>query len=440
MSDATQTVQSERASQESEEIAPEELSGGDSLRDRLVRELAAGEIGFHRLPDDLSAAEQAEVRREALERLTGASLENVGRFLVDPERAGKGNCENFIGATQIPLGIVGPLHIRGDETQGPVYVPLATTEAALVASTNRGCSALAEVGGVRVRVEDVGMTRAPVFATSGIDESERFLAWVRENEDRIREAAEETSKYLELVEIRPHRVGSTVLLRFRFRTGDAMGMNMVTIAVAKVVREVIEPESGVRCVALSGNYCVDKKAAAVNFQEGRGKRIFAEAVVPAEVLERKLKVRARDLVEVQYRKNLLGSISAGAQGFNAHFANIVAAYFVATGQDLAHVVEGSLGITCVEPRDDGDVYVSVYLPDAPVGAVGGGMNLACQKEALAILGVELDPSRPGAAARRVAEILGGVVLAGELSLMAALTSHDLAGAHERLRSAWIPEG
>lgn len=440
MREAARTVTTETESSDAAEVRRDPVAEEASRRERLVADLASGSIGFHRLPTDLTAEERAGIRREALERITGTRLEEIGRALTDAERADGGNCENLIGATQVPVGVVGPLRVEGDEISEGVYVPLATTEAALVASTNRGCSAVTEAGGAQVRVEDAGMTRAPVFATSGMEETNRFLAWVRENEERIREVAEGTSRYLELRDIRPHRFGSTVLLRFRFGTGDAMGMNMVTIAVARVVREVIEPGTGVRCVALSGNYCVDKKAAAVNFQEGRGKRIFAEAVIPAEILGRKLKVRAEDLVEVQYRKNLLGSISAGAQGFNAHFANIVAAFFVATGQDLAHVVEGSLGITCVEPRESGSVYVSVYLPDAPVGAVGGGTGLAAQSEALKMLGVEPDPERMGAAARRLAEILGGVVLAGELSLLAALTSHDLASAHARLRGGAVRRG
>jgi len=217
-------------------------------------------------------------------------------------------------------------------------------------------------------------------------------------------------------------------------------MNMATIACDRVVRELIEPGSGVECVALSGNYCVDKKPAAINFQEGRGKRVFAEVVLPKEVLAETLKTNAQALLEVQYRKNLLGSIAAGSAGFNAHFANVLAAFFIASGQDLAHVVEGSMGVTCVEAREDGAVYASIYLPAVPVGAVGGGTALDTQAEALALMGVEIDPERPGWAAQRLAEILGATVLAGELSLLAAFTSDDLARAHERLGRGGLPAG
>lgn len=400
--------------------------------DRLVRRLVDGEIGFHQLPEGLSADERARVRRRALEEITGSSLEHVGHYSLDGERSSDQNCENFIGAAQVPMGVVGPLELHGDHVDGEIVAPLATTEAALVASTNRGCSALTAAGGATVRVENVGMTRAPVFRTSGLEETREFLEWVREHEDEIREVAEESSRYLELLEIKPRHFGSTVFLRFRFDCTDAMGMNMVTIACDRIVRQLIEPETGIECVALSGNYCVDKKPAGVNFEEGRGKRVFAEAVIDESVLRDKLKTSAGDLVEVQYRKNMLGSIAAGSKGFNAHYANMVAAFFLATGQDPAHVVEGAMGVTCVERNGPESLYVSVYMPDVPIGAVGGGTGLATQREALSLMGVEVDPDRPGAAVARLGEILGGVVLAGELSLLAAFTSRDLAVSHERL--------
>jgi hydroxymethylglutaryl-CoA reductase (NADPH) len=207
---------------------------------------------------------------------------------------------------------------------------------------------------------------------------------------------------------------------------------MATIACDRVIRDFIEPETGVECVSLSGNYCVDKKPAAINFQEGRGKRIFAEVSLGRQVLEKCLKTTARALVEVQYRKNLIGSIAAGSMGCNAHYANLVASFFIATGQDPAHVVEGSLGVTSIELRGPESVVASVYMPDVPLAAIGGGTGLATQSEALAMLGVEPDAERPGAAVMRLAEILGATVLAGELSLLAALTSRDLARAHEKL--------
>lgn len=410
-------------------------------REELVRQLVEGERRWHELPEGMPAHVQAKIRRRALEALTGVQLDNIAAYTLDPVRASTRHAENFIGATQIPVGICGPLKVKGTwvSVEEDLHVPLATSEGALIASINRGCRALREAGGAVVRVEDVGMTRAPVFRTLGIDDTRRFLDWVRENDSKIRQVAEATSNHLELLDIKPQTFGSSIYLRFRFRTGDAMGMNMATIACDRVVRDLIEPGTGIPCVALSGNFCVDKKPSAVNFLEGRGKRIYAEVVLDGEILERCLKSTSRSLVEVQYRKNLLGSIAAGSMGFNAHYANVLAAAFIAMGQDVAQVVEGAMGVTCIEPRGDDAVFASVYLPDVPLGVVGGGTALGPQKEALEVIGAVPDPENPGAGAMRLAEILGAMVLAGELSLLAAFTSGDLAGAHEQLGRGAIPD-
>ena len=410
-------------------------------REELVRQLVEGERRWHELPEGIPAHVQAKIRRRALEALTGVQLDNIAAYTLDPVRASTRHAENFIGATQIPVGICGPLKVKGTwvSVEEDLHVPLATSEGALIASINRGCRALREAGGAVVRVEDVGMTRAPVFRTLGIDDTRRFLDWVRENDSKIRQVAEATSNHLELLDIKSQTFGSSIYLRFRFRSGDAMGMNMATIACDRVVRDLIEPGTGIPCVALSGNYCVDKKPSAVNFLEGRGKRIYAEVVLDGEILERCLKSNSRSLVEVQYRKNLLGSIAAGSMGFNAHYANVLAAAFVAMGQDVAQVVEGAMGVTCIEPRGDDAVFASVYLPDVPLGVVGGGTALVPQKEALEVIGAVPDPENPGAGAMRLAEILGAMVLAGELSLLAAFTSGDLAGAHEQLGRGAIPD-
>ncbi len=410
-------------------------SGGDGTVDKheaLVRALVSGEMRFYQLPRDLDADAKAEIRRRALERMSGANLAHVGSYSLDSQRASTRHCENFLGIAQVPIGVAGPLTVRGDYIDGDVFVPLATTEGALIASISRGCAAIRQAGGARTYVEDAGMTRAPVFATSGVEQSRDLMRWVVENEEEIRRLAEGTSRYLRLRDIRPFAFGSTVFLRFRFDCGDAMGMNMATIACDRIVHKLIEPATGVRCIALSGNYCVDKKPSAINFQEGRGKRIHAEVVIEEPVLKRYLKTTAKQVVEVQYRKNLLGSIAAGSLGYNAHMANPTAAFFLATGQDLAHVVGASMGVTNLEERDNGALYASIFLPDLPLAAVGGGTGLETQAEALALLGIRPNPERPGEAVMRLAEVLGATVLAAELSLMAAFTSQDLASAHERL--------
>ena len=416
----------------------------DPIKERgqdLVRAIVEGRLRLHQLPSEMPAEQKAAIRREAIRQMTGVELEHVGSFSLDAQTAASRHCENFVGIAQIPMGITGPLTVRGEylSPEEEIYVPMATTEGALLASVNRGCRAISAAGGAVVRVEDVGMTRAPAFRTSGAEQTQEFLGWVVENGERIRALAESTSRFLRLAEVRPQAFGTSVYLRFRFETGDAMGMNMATIACDRVVRELIEPETGVTCVALSGNYCVDKKPSAVNFLEGRGKRIHAEVVLEEPVLKNVLKTDARSLVDVQYRKNLLGSIAAGALGYNAHFANVVAAFFAACGQDIAQVAEAAMGITWIESRGPEGVFMSVDLPDVPLGAVGGGTALETQREALAVMGIEVDENEPGRAAMRLAEILGGTVLAGELSLMAAFTSRDLARAHQELGRGNSPE-
>jgi hydroxymethylglutaryl-CoA reductase (NADPH) len=411
-----------------------------SMREDTIRALVDGSKRFHEIPAHYRATEAAAIRREALERLSGVKLDAIGHHSFDTNLAAKRNCENMIGVAQVPMGIVGPLTVHGEHIDGDVWVPMATTEGALLASINRGCTAIRQAGGAAVHVDDVGMTRAPVFRTESHRETREFLAWIQDHEDDIRSVASGTSRFLKLTEVRPFTFGTTIFLRFRFTTGDAMGMNMATIACDRIVRDLIEPKTGIPCVALSGNYCVDKKAASVNFNEGRGKRIHAEVVLDAAVLRDTLKTDAASLIEVQYRKNLLGSIASGSMGYNAHFANVLSAVFLATGQDPAHVVGGSTGVTCMEPRPNGSVYASIFIPDAPLGAIGGGMSLNTQSEALRILGVVPDPERPGHAAMRLAEIVGAAVLAGELSLMAAFTSSDLARAHERLGRGGSPGG
>lgn len=396
-----------------------------------IKALIEGEKGLHQLPASLSRKEASFIRREALQHMTGASLAAIGDYTFDAEPA---RCENFIGAIQIPVGVAGPLLVNGQAitAREPVFAPLATTEGALVASISRGCSALRAAGGATVRIEDVGITRAPVFRSSGIVQTQAFLAWVHGHYDEIKQLCEQDSHYLVLLDIVPATVGCTIYLRFRFKSADAMGMNMASIACDRAISQLISPATGVPCISISGNYCTDKKPAMVNFINGRGKRIHAEAHLSSDIVRDILKTDAGSLCEVQYRKNLLGSAMAGAIGCNAHHANILAAFFIATGQDVAQVAESAMGITCIEAREHGAIYASILLPDTPLGVIGGGTGLSTQREALALMGIVPGHKTPGVDTLRLAEILGALVLAGELSIMAAQASHHLVQAHRQL--------
>ena len=324
--------------------------------------------------------------------------------------------ENTVGTVEVPVGRAGPLKVNGKE----YFVPLATTEGALVASVNRGCKVISQSGGAKVMVEDMGMTRAPVFRVEGIDEGKKTVSWVEKNFDQLKQVAEATSSHLKLLDIKPWLVGRSLWLRFRFNTGQAMGMNMVTIAVDRAVKLIVT-KLKVRCVALSGNMCVDKKPSWLNVIEGKGKRVWAEVVLAEKTIKKVLKTTAAEMVEVNYRKNLLGSVVAGSMGGNAHVANVIAAMFIACGQDAAHVAEVT-GITTMELVGK-DVYASVYLPELPIGTVGGGTKLPDQKQYLGWLGGDV---------KTVAGVMGAAVLAGEISLIAALAEGSLAQAHARL--------
>ena len=362
-------------------------------------------------------------RREALEKNLGISLKNIGSYSLNEGFASSRNCENMIGAAQIPLGVAGPLKIKNKN----YFLPLATTEGALVASVNRGCRAVSLSGGVRVLVENIGITRGPVFKTNSLLASAELKNWLEEHFADLNNLAKETSGHLELKKLETQILGRNVFIRFYFDSQEAMGMNMATIAVDKFA-SFIEKQTGNHCLALSGNFCVDKKASWFNFVLGRGKRVWAEAQISEKIVEEVLKTTPEKISQVWLNKCLLGSALSGSIGFNAHFGNIVAAIFAACGQDLGHITEGSLGITTTELVGK-DLHISIYLPDLPIGTIGGGTTLETQKEALNLMGIK---NGKKGSSLQLAGIIGGAVLAGELSLLASLAEGSLALAHQKL--------
>ncbi|PJA55470.1 3-hydroxy-3-methylglutaryl-CoA reductase [Candidatus Roizmanbacteria bacterium CG_4_9_14_3_um_filter_33_18] len=361
-------------------------------------------------------------RREFLEKELRVRLENISKAHVDDEKTI--HCENLIGTTSLPLGVAGPITVKNEELRiKNYYLPLATTEGALVASVSRGCKAINLSGGATSFVENVGVTRGPVFETSGLGESMEFKKWLEDNFKLLKVEAEKTSSYLKLKKLGTRVAGTYVYVRFYFDTGMAMGMNMVTIATDEMSR-FIEKNTKVKCLSVSGNFCVDKKSAWSNFILGRGKKVWADVTLKKEVVKEVLKTTSEKFFEVWLAKCIIGSAISGSLGFNAHFANIVAAFFAATGQDLAHVVEGSMGVTTSKVLKNGDLYVSVYLPAVMIGTVGGGTKLKIKQEALSIIGTK--------SSVKLTEVLGGAVLAGEISLLASLAEGSLSRTHEKL--------
>jgi len=333
----------------------------------------------------------------------------------------------------LPLGVAGPLLLDGRR----YYVPMATTEGCLVASTSRGAGAVTESGGVSSALLADGMTRGPCVRLPSLARAAELVHWVQvpENFALLEREFGSTSRFARLSSIKTAVTGRNVYLRFRSTTGDAMGMNMLSKGVERCLAVLRERFVDLDVVAISGNYCTDKKAAALNWIDGRGKSVVCEAVVLGSVVERVLKTSVERLCVLNVDKNLVGSAMAGALGgFNAHAANIVAAVFLATGQDPAQVVESASCLTLMEPCNDGrDLYISVTMPSIEVGTVGGGTHLPAQSACLDMLGVRGScAERPGANAQQFARIVAAAVLAGELSLMSALAAGQLTQSHMRL--------
>lgn len=395
----------------------------------LLRKLLSGEVKTHHFDAKMGVKEAIALRQGLISRASKAKIEKIASFTMSPKEAARKNCENMIGATQVPLGIAGPLKIRGEKARGNFFFPLATTEGCLVAGVNRGCRASLLSGGVKTVLKKRGITRAPVFKTKGIIDSKKFIDWIEANFTRIKKFVEKTDPFIQLHKVRCWMAGRSVYVRFIFSTADAMGMNMAVVACDNVIKKFVSKETNVKCVAISGNMCSDKKPTALNFILGRGLSTWGEIVLKEDVVKKILKVTPEEIVEVNTRKNLVGSALAGSYGFNAHYANIVAAMFIATGQDPAHVVEGSNGLTSAELEKNGDLYFSVYLPSLIIGAVGGGTGLDTQREALSIIGIDVNKGKPGENVEKLAEVITAAVLAGELSLLSVLAANDLARAH-----------
>lgn len=371
------------------------------------------------------SAEQAAVRREFVRERTGADLHHVGSFSLDPGTL-PGNIENFIGAAQVPIGLAGPLRIHGEHAQGDFYIPMATTEGTLVASYNRGMRVLSESGGVRTTVVDDRMQRAPVFILDNAREARDFGAWVAERFEAIAVAAQATTRVGRLLEIEQYAVGPLRYLRFDFSTGDAAGQNMVGRATLAACEWIVANHPSEPRFVLSGAIDTDKKHSQINVLRTRGKRVVAEASIPADLLRAVLGVEPQALFR-QRQISQVGSYLAGAASTGAHAANGLAALFIATGQDAANVAESQASITYAQLLDDGDYYWSVTLPALIVATVGGGTGLATQRECLELLGC----AGPGRA-RRLAEICAAVVLAGEVSLSSAVLAGHWVSSHERL--------
>ncbi len=363
-----------------------------------------------------------ERRRLWVEEKTGAELSHVGRGSLDP-RDFRGNIENPVGVAQMPLGVAGPLKVLGEHAQGTFYVPLATTEGALVRSYERGMAAITRAGGAEARVWIDRNRVSPIFHLSSVGAARDFAREVEKHAGEIRRRAELTTRHGRLEQISCLPVGRKVIVDLGFSTADAQGMNMIVKAAEAACEWMVEHLDAERYQIFSG-YNSEKRVSGALLRGGKGKKVTAGVRLPADLVRTLFRATSEEMVDM-WQHTVLGHLTAGAVGYNGHYANGLTALFIATGQDVANVVNSSVGVTHFELEDDGALFASVTLASLSVATVGGGTGIGTHRECLELMGCA------GAGnARKLAEIVAATLLAGELSMGAAIASGEFVAAHE----------
>ncbi|MBP9722005.1 MAG: hydroxymethylglutaryl-CoA reductase [Gammaproteobacteria bacterium] len=324
----------------------------------------------------------------------------------------------------VPLQWVGPVLLKDEYDQSrteEVYLPLATYESPLWPSTNRGAKVTRLAGGLNTTLVQDQMTRSIALeAKSGII-ANKICHELNQRLPDLAEVVACSSSFAKLLRLDTQIYGRVIYLRFAMDTADASGHNMVTKAADHLLEWALHQYPELKHISVSGNYCVDKKVSAVNGILGRGKSIIADCVVPREHCLSILKTTPEQIVDLHVKKNLMGGIIAGSlRTANAHFANMLLAFYLATGQDAANIVEGSQGMVQAELEGE-DLYFSVTLPNIIVGTIGNGKHHAFVKDNLERLGCLID-NKPGVNAQRLARCVAAAVWCGEISLLAAQTN------------------
>jgi hydroxymethylglutaryl-CoA reductase (NADPH) len=389
---------------------------------------SASSLNARRLPLVPRYSQQAydpasiRLRREWVEHETGSCLDHLGAFSCSSTQM-KGNVENPIGCAEIPVGIAGPLQVNGLHARGVFYVPLATTEGALVRSYERGMLVMTRAGGVDCRIHADENCIAPTFFFRDVIESYNFICALQDHLGEIRDEAEITTRHGKLLRVEPHVVGRNVIVRFHYYTADAHGMNMIAKATDNACRWIIRT-LGAQGYQIFSGFESEKHASGGLFTGGKGKKVTAGALLPAEMLKLYLRASPQQFLSL-WHNTAIGHMQAHAVGYNGHFANGLAAIFIACGQDVGNLPNCSVGITNFEVTDSGDLYASVTLPSLTVATIGGGTGLGTARECLSLL-----QCVGAGCALKLAEIITAAVLAGELSIGAAIISDEFVAAHE----------
>jgi hydroxymethylglutaryl-CoA reductase (NADPH) len=365
-----------------------------------------------------------KARQDFIEQETGASMRHTSHMSIDPATL-SGNVENPIGVTQMPLGLAGPLLVNGEHARGHFYVPMATTEGTLVASYSRGMRLLTAAGGVKTTIVERYMQRAPVFHFDDARAARDFRDWLKVNFEQVKAAAETTTSVGKLSHIESYNVAKMCYTRFNFTTGDAAGQNICSKAAQAACKWIEKSYPNKMRFTLSGSIETEKKHSAINSLHSRGARIIVEATLPQDLVKQMTRADTRDMYRAR-QVSTTGAMLVGASNNCVHPGNGVASIFIATGQDEANVTEAVTGITYTELLPNNDLYWSMTLPSLIVATYGGGTGLATQREALEIM----DCYGTGKVEKLI-EIIGGAVLAGEISLASAVVSEEWVESHDQ---------
>lgn len=407
---------------------------------RLLGELTAEESASRLSPKDIKSRplpdriphtgewsqEAAEERRQLLAN-RGIELGKLveAATTIDPESL-QGNIENYIGMAQLPIGVAGPLRVNGASANGDFYVPMATSEGALVASCQRGALVTAISGGITSICFTETVYRAPCFMFESMIDAGKFLAWLLPEVEKLQTVVEHTTSHGKLIDCKTSIVGKEVYLNFEYTTGDAGGQNMVTIATQAICEWILAntPHRPANWF-VDGNLSGDKKATMQAFAYARGKKVVAETVVPARLIKRFLHTDVTQMFRY-WQISAMGGVQSGSIGIQGHYANPLAAMFIACGQDAACVSEAAVGITRIDTTSSGDLYLSVSLPNLICGTVGGGTSLPTARQCL-----EMMDCYGADKARKFAEICCATVLCAELSIIGSMAAGDFAKAHQQ---------
>jgi hydroxymethylglutaryl-CoA reductase (NADPH) len=398
--------------------------------DEFKKKIAPEDTESTPLPDDIPGLrcwnqDACQKRINLIEKKTSTKIDYLtGKKQFSNPETLKGNIEHYIGMTQVPTGIIGPLRVNGSRAKGDYYIPLATSEGALIASYNRGAKAISLSGGASSICLSEAIQRTPLFKFKNFSETAEFTLWVMANIEKYREIIATITSHGKLEDVKPNIEGNQITLVFEFTTGDASGQNMITICTDAICKYIIKntpvkPQFWLVESNLSG----DKKASAISLSSVRGKKVTAEALLAGKIVEKYLNTTTENIFEA-WKAAIVNGIQSGSIGVNFHVANCLTAIFLACGQDVATVSEASIGITRFDLNSDGDLYISVTLPNLIVGTVGGGTYLPTMTECLNIIGCYGTGK-----AIKFAEICAAVALCGEISICASIASGDFARAH-----------